>query len=122
MASALGEADEVINNAQSEGLANALLEAATLGVPILARNNPGNAAVVHHRVNGLLYDDDRECARLAGRLLDQELRRQLSRPDPSYHPDREARALAALLLEAAGDTGRKGRKSRHAVERGQRKA
>ena len=102
MASALGEVDVVVNNSQSEGLANALLEAATLGVPILARNNPGNAAVVNHDVNGLLYDDDRECVRCAGRLLDREFRRQLSRPDPSYRTDQETQALAAILMRAAG--------------------
>ena len=61
MAAAMGGADVIINNSLSEGLANSLLEAATLGIPILARNNPGNAALVRHGINGLLFDDDEAC-------------------------------------------------------------
>lgn len=32
-----------------------LHQAIDLGVPVLARNIPGNAAVVQHEVTGLLY-------------------------------------------------------------------
>lgn len=105
MASAMGEADVVVNNSQSEGLANALLEAATLGIPILARNNPGNAALVRHGVNGLLFDDDRDCLEHAGRLLDKHYRLQISCPDSSYRPETEAKELEAMLMEAAGKIG-----------------
>ena len=100
MAAAMRSADVIINNSISEGLANSLLEAATLGIPILARNNQGNAALVRHDVNGLLYDDDNGCVRQATRLLEKEYRLQLSRPEPSYNPDMEAKALEALLTEA----------------------
>jgi glycosyltransferase involved in cell wall biosynthesis len=100
MAGAMRSADVIINNSISEGLANSLLEAATLGIPMLARNNPGNAALVRHDVNGLLYDDDNSCLRHANRLLEKEYRQQLSRPDPSYNPDMEAKALEAILAEA----------------------
>ncbi len=101
MAAAMGGADVIINNSLSEGLANSLLEAATLGIPILARNNPGNAALVRHGINGLLFDDDEACLHQATRLLDKESRRQLSRPDPSYRAENEARELESVLLEAA---------------------
>ncbi len=58
MADAMRGADVVVNNSHTEGLANALLEAATIGIPILARDIPGNAAVVTHGINGLLYNDE----------------------------------------------------------------
>ena len=58
MANAMRGADVILNNSRTEGLANALLEAATIGIPILAHNIPGNAAVVKHNVNGLLYDNE----------------------------------------------------------------
>jgi glycosyltransferase involved in cell wall biosynthesis len=102
MAAAMSGADVIINNSMSEGLANSLLEAATLGIPILARNNPGNAALVRHDINGLLFDDDQDCLHHASRLLEQECRRQLSCPDSSYRPEVEAKELEAILLESVG--------------------
>ncbi|XP_035768987.1 glycosyltransferase 1 domain-containing protein 1 isoform X2 [Neolamprologus brichardi] len=45
----------VVNSSVSEGMSAAILEAIDLGVPVLARNIPGNAAVVQHEVTGLLY-------------------------------------------------------------------
>lgn len=108
MAAAMSGADVIINNSMSEGLANSLLEAASLGIPILARNNPGNAAVVRHAINGLLFDDEAECLRHATRLLEKESRRQLSCPDPSYRADNEAKELEALLLEAVSQGSKTG--------------
>lgn len=49
-------ADVVVNSSVSEGQSNVLLEAATAGVPVVARRCSGNAAVVAHGVTGLLYD------------------------------------------------------------------
>ncbi|XP_076586752.1 glycosyltransferase 1 domain-containing protein 1 isoform X2 [Chaetodon auriga] len=45
----------VVNSSVSEGMSAAILEAMDLGVPVLARNIPGNAAVVQHEFTGLLY-------------------------------------------------------------------
>lgn len=101
MAEAMREADVIVNNSNSEGLANSLLEAATLGVPILARNNPGNAALVRHDINGLLFDDDADCLRHATQLFERKRRMQLSRPDSSYSPKQEAQELEQILMEAA---------------------
>jgi len=99
MAAALGEADIVLNNSVSEGLPNALLEAAVLGRPMLVRNIPGNAAVVSADVNGLLYDDAASFRHHLTALLDDpSLRQRLAVADPErYRPEHEAHALESLL-------------------------
>ena len=102
MPALLRQVDVVLNNSQSEGLANALLEAAALGVPMLVRDIPGNAAVVEEGINGLLYHDAASFARQARALIDDPvLRRRLARPDPGrYDPAVETQALVALYAEA----------------------
>ena len=101
MAYAMCGADVILNNSQTEGLANTLLEAAVLGIPILARNIPGNAAVVRHGSNGLLYDNEAEFVLYAQRLLIRKNRRQLVCPDQDrYNPDHEAAELTTLLRQA----------------------
>ncbi|XP_058137198.1 glycosyltransferase 1 domain-containing protein 1 isoform X2 [Dasypus novemcinctus] len=47
----------VVNSSVSEGMSAAILEAMDLEVPVLARNIPGNAAVVRHGATGLLFSD-----------------------------------------------------------------
>jgi len=101
MASAMREADVVVNNSQTEGLANSLLEAATLGIPILAHKIPGNLAVVQHETNGLLYTSHEEFVDYSIQLLNGKRRQQLSSPDPGrYDPDNEALALLTFLQQA----------------------
>jgi glycosyltransferase involved in cell wall biosynthesis len=93
-------ADVILNNSRAEGLANALLEAATIGIPILARDIPGNAAVVKENINGLLYQDE-NFARRVQQLLERNKRQQLICPDSErYSPFREAKELSDLLMEA----------------------
>jgi glycosyltransferase involved in cell wall biosynthesis len=100
MASAMREADVVINNSQTEGLANSLLEAATLGIPILAHKIPGNLVVVRHEINGLLYTSQEDFVKYAAELLSPERRQELSRPEPSlYSPEEEALALHEFLQQ-----------------------
>ncbi|RLB61544.1 MAG: hypothetical protein DRH08_13770 [Deltaproteobacteria bacterium] len=100
MASAMRGADVILNNSRTEGLANALLEAATLGIPILAHNIPGNATVVRHDINGLLYNDETEFVQYALQLLDRKRRQQLSNPDPErYNPVNETAELNRILQE-----------------------
>ena len=103
MAAVLLQADVILNNSLCEGLSNALLEAAALGQPILARDNPGNAAVVDAGSNGLLYRSGAEFSLHAGALLDSpELRYSLSRPRPDLYDRRlEAQELAAIYREIA---------------------
>lgn len=54
---ALREADLLLNTSESEAVANAVLEAQGVGVPVLARNIPGNRAAIDDGVNGSLFDD-----------------------------------------------------------------
>ncbi|MDT8441787.1 MAG: glycosyltransferase [Desulfuromonadales bacterium] len=70
MAAAIGAADLVLNSSFHEGLPNSLLEADALGVPILARDIPGNAEAVRSGENGLLYTDVASFVAGAGQLLD----------------------------------------------------
>lgn len=101
MASAMGEADVILNNSHTEGLANSLLEAAALGIPILANKIPGNLAIVRHEINGLLYKDQGEFVIYAHQLLSPGRRQQLSSPAPDlYNPEHEALALQDILYQA----------------------
>ncbi|KAM9747328.1 glycosyltransferase 1 domain-containing protein 1 isoform 1-T1 [Dama dama] len=59
----------VVNSSVSEGMSAAILEAMDLEVPVLARNIPGNSAVVKHEVTGLLFSDPQEFVHLAKRLV-----------------------------------------------------
>jgi len=99
MPDALLQADLVLNNSSSEGVPNALVEAASLGRPILARNIPGNCTVVMDERNGLLFDDVADFERQLLRLLtDSDLRHRLSRPDPlTFSAKLEGERLAAIL-------------------------
>ncbi|KAM6166409.1 glycosyltransferase 1 domain-containing protein 1 [Erethizon dorsatum] len=66
---ALKSCSALVNSSVSEGMSAAILEAMDLEVPVLARNIPGNAAVVTHGVTGLLFADPQEFVRLARRLV-----------------------------------------------------
>lgn len=81
MPAAMRTADVILNNSVSEGFSNALQEAACLGVPILARNIPGNTAAFAPERNGLLFDTPQDFTRQAVLLAKHpELRRRLSQP------------------------------------------
>nr|XP_020041130.1 glycosyltransferase 1 domain-containing protein 1 [Castor canadensis] len=68
----------LVNSSVSEGMSAAILEAMDLEVPVLARNIPGNAAVVKHEVTGLLFSDPQEFVQLAKRLMsDPALEREI---------------------------------------------
>ena len=107
MASAMRETDVILNNSQTEGLANSLLEAATLGVPILASKIPGNIAIVRHEINGLLYASQEEFVNYAVQLIDRERRQQLSCLEADrYQPGNETLALFGFLQQASDQTKR----------------
>ncbi len=98
IASALREADAILNHSHSEGMSTVLMEAAVLGRPALARDIPGNAAVVRDGENGFLYRSDGELLEKA-RLLceDPQLRRRLSHPRPDlYRPETETAELESI--------------------------
>jgi glycosyltransferase involved in cell wall biosynthesis len=106
MPAALSQADVIVSNAFSEGLPNALVEATVLGRPILARDIPGNAAVVTDGGNGLLYRNEREFAATLQRLHDDPaLRTTLSQPAPErFSPEREAASLQQICAHILADT------------------
>jgi glycosyltransferase involved in cell wall biosynthesis len=101
MPALLCQADLVISNSASEGLPNALVEAAVLGRPIVASAIPGHAAVVTDGANGLLFDDPPGFHRALRRLSDEPgLLRSLSRPEPlRYTPEREAAVLEKICRD-----------------------
>ncbi|GAA6220844.1 glycosyltransferase 1 domain-containing protein 1 isoform X1 [Lates japonicus] len=75
----------VVNSSVSEGMSAAILEAMDLGIPVLARDIPGNAAVVQHELTGLLYSSPQEFVDQSQRLLsDHELRERVVRNGKLY--------------------------------------
>ena len=56
----------------SEGMSGVLLEAMSLGVPVLARNNAGNATIIEHGRTGLLFGTPGEFVVLARALVEGE--------------------------------------------------
>ncbi|KAM4615957.1 glycosyltransferase 1 domain-containing protein 1 isoform 2-T2 [Polymixia lowei] len=79
----------LVNSSVSEGMSAAILEAMDLGVPVVARDIPGNAALVQHEVNGLLYSSPQEFVHQSQRLLsDGELRERVVRNGKLYVEER----------------------------------
>ncbi|XP_069380215.1 glycosyltransferase 1 domain-containing protein 1 isoform X1 [Paralichthys olivaceus] len=75
----------MVNSSISEGMSAAILEAMDLGVPVLARDIPGNSAVVQHKFTGLLYSSPQEFVHQSQRLLsDHELREKVVRNGKLY--------------------------------------
>jgi len=101
MPALLQQVDLVVSNSRSEGLPNALVEAATLGRPILASAISGNAAVVSPGHNGLLFRNRNDFVAALRSLLDDPARlRALSRPDPGrFAPERESAVLERLCQD-----------------------
>ncbi|MGC9519080.1 MAG: glycosyltransferase [Desulfuromonadaceae bacterium] len=109
MGDILRQVDVVVNNFVSEGMPNALIEAAVVGCPILAHDIPGNRPIVEHGINGLLYVTREDFKNATTRLLeDEDLRRSLARPSPErYSPEREAQALHELCCTLNPDPERR---------------
>jgi L-malate glycosyltransferase len=105
MASVMRQADLILNNSVSEGLSNALVEACTLGRPILARDNSGNRAVVTPELNGRLYASEQEFMLQAAELLsDADLRNALTnRCTDQYANDRESVILNRIFADLISD-------------------
>ncbi|XP_037672957.1 glycosyltransferase 1 domain-containing protein 1 isoform X3 [Choloepus didactylus] len=100
----------VVNSSVSEGMSAAILEAMDLEVPVLARNIPGNAAVVRHEATGLLFSDPQEFVQLAKRLVrDPALEKQIVASGREYvsthHSWRSERTTyQSLVWRLAGGT------------------
>ncbi|NXX47158.1 GL1D1 protein, partial [Tricholaema leucomelas] len=63
----------VVNSSISEGMSAAILEAMDLGTPVLARNIPGNAAIVKHKETGLLFSNPQEFVLLSKSLMNDPI-------------------------------------------------
>ncbi|MBI3298637.1 MAG: glycosyltransferase [Elusimicrobia bacterium] len=78
VAERLRRADVFVHFSRWEGLPNAVLEAMTHGLPVVASDVPGNRDLVKDGVSGLLARSEAELAPAVGRLLDDAaLRRSL---------------------------------------------
>ncbi|XP_074462062.1 glycosyltransferase 1 domain-containing protein 1 isoform X2 [Larus michahellis] len=63
----------VVNSSISEGMSAAILEAMDLDIPVLARNIPGNAAIIKHKETGLLFSDPQEFVVLSKSLMNDPI-------------------------------------------------
>jgi glycosyltransferase involved in cell wall biosynthesis len=96
MPSAMAEADLILNHSTSEGMSNALLEAIAVGRPVLARNIPGNAAILDINKQTLLYDTDDDFITLAQQFL--------INPPESQTPIETLHTLFSATVEAQNFT------------------
>ena len=94
-----------INTSVNEGMCLAVLEAMTLGVPVLARRNIGNTSIVKHGKTGLIFET---CDQAAEQILQldqnnkwrQTLIRQAADYVRKYHSSTvETKAYRDLLLD-----------------------
>uniref|UniRef100_A0A8C0B7B9 Glycosyltransferase 1 domain containing 1 n=1 Tax=Buteo japonicus TaxID=224669 RepID=A0A8C0B7B9_9AVES len=63
----------VVNSSISEGMSAAILEAMDLCIPVLARNIPGNAAIIKHKETGLLFSNPQEFVALSKSLMNDPI-------------------------------------------------
>lgn len=104
MAAAYRASDVVLNTSLSEGLSNALMEAMTVGRPILASDIPGNRDLLVHGETAMLYKDLNGLTDLAAWFIREPRSRALLGQAAQtlalelFSTDREAEAL----LEAYG--------------------
>ncbi|KAA0713790.1 Glycosyltransferase 1 domain-containing protein 1 [Triplophysa tibetana] len=75
----------LVNSSLSEGMSAAILEAMDLGLPVLARDIPGNGAIIKHEVTGLLYTTPQEFVSISKKLLeDLELQERVVKNGKNY--------------------------------------
>jgi glycosyltransferase involved in cell wall biosynthesis len=94
-----------INTSINEGMCLAILEAMTLGVPVLARRNTGNTSIIKHGKTGLLFDTPDEAVQCLIELDNsKKLRHLLIRQAENYvrkyhHFTNETKSYRNLLLD-----------------------
>ena len=99
------QAQVVLNTSKSESSPNSLLEAMSLGVPVLARDIPGNRAIVSDGKTGMLFATPNECIAKAMSLhSDHALRERViagahTMIRTAFSPEREANAYAELFAK-----------------------
>ncbi|MBN3322494.1 GL1D1 protein, partial [Atractosteus spatula] len=83
----------LVNSSVSEGMSAAILEAMDLEVPVVARNIPGNAAVIKHEETGLLFSNPQEFVDLSRTLLaEPSLREKLVSNGKKYVKEHHCKA------------------------------
>nr|XP_023682786.1 glycosyltransferase 1 domain-containing protein 1 isoform X2 [Paramormyrops kingsleyae] len=101
---ALRRSFALVNSSVSEGMSAAILEAMDLEVPVVARDVPGNAAIVRHEGTGLLYSTPQEFVALSQRLLGdrrlaEHMVRNAKRYVSEYHSSLAERTAYQRLVE-----------------------
>lgn len=111
----LGVVDVLVNSSLSEGgMSNAVLEAMSRGVPVLASNIEGNRSVVEDEVDGLLFSSEDDFERKAERLiLNPDLRRRLgeqamAKIEREFSREREIDAYEQFYRDLRGPMVRTG--------------
>ncbi len=104
--------DVVVNSSFSEGgMSNAVLEAMSRGVAVLASDIEGNRSIIVDEVDGLLFTSEDDFERKAERLIvDPDLRRRLGRHAKSkiereFSRERELDAYEQLYRDLRGRSG-----------------
>jgi glycosyltransferase involved in cell wall biosynthesis len=78
-------ADVVLNTSLSEGQSSAILEAMSMGIPVLGSGIAGNRDVVTHAETGYLYGSEDEFSQYAHRLIQNEaLRNEIGALGKAY--------------------------------------
>jgi L-malate glycosyltransferase len=99
--------DVVVSTSFSEGMSSSILEAMSLGVPVLASKIEGNKAIIEDGVDGLLFDSETDFIQQMERLIeDPELRKRLTanalkRIERDHMPSQEAQSYLTLYKEVA---------------------
>ncbi|KAJ8379928.1 hypothetical protein SKAU_G00007060 [Synaphobranchus kaupii] len=101
---ALKKCSALVNSSISEGMSAAILEAMHLGVPVVARDVPGNSAIIRHEDTGLLFATPQEFVSVSKRLLgDRPLLERIVRNGKRYvekfHSLAEERIVYQNLVE-----------------------
>jgi glycosyltransferase involved in cell wall biosynthesis len=94
-------ADVLVNLSLEENLSISLIEAHSVGVPVIALNSGGNSDVVSHEGNGFLVQETSEISeRIRSLAEDKKLASELSRQAKLDFESRfEANTVALRYLE-----------------------
>lgn len=106
---AINEADVLINTSRSEGVGGALLDAMSIGTPVVARRNAGNEGLIVHGRTGFLYDAPEELVSWVRALVGSfALRRSVARAAgkvvrAEHSLEHERRAYLAVVRALRAD-------------------
>lgn len=99
-------ADAVLNTSRTEGQSNTMLEAMSVGTPVIARNVDGNASIILNGGNGLLFDTAEGAVALVAAVCGLPFHSDCAALQSVDAPAAEALASAALYCGAVDDAAR----------------